>query len=150
MASRINDKRADGDSSKESPQGQAKPSATLAALEELDRVFHEKARLGIMTTMVGAADGLNFNELKQLCDLTDGNLNRHLKVLVDMGILSVKKTGQGRNTNSMYRITSKGQRAFEKYLSALETVLRAAQQSQETATDRSSETASKMSRGLTS
>lgn len=105
-----------------------KPSAKITpdVLEELDRVFHEKARLGIMTTMIGSPDGMNFNDLKELCDLTDGNLNRHLKVLVDTGILSVKKTGQGRNTNSLYRITAKGRRAFERYLGALETILNAA------------------------
>lgn len=105
-----------------------KSSVTADVLDELDRVFHEKARLGIMTAMLGAADGMNFNDLKQVCDLTDGNLNRHLKVLVDTGVLSVKKTGQGRNTNSLYRITAKGRRAFERYLSALETILNAARQ----------------------
>ena len=99
---------------------------TKDALEEIDRVFHEKARLGIMTTIIGSPDGLNFIDLKELCDLTDGNLNRHLKVLVDTGVLSVKKTGQGRNTNSLYRLTAKGRRAFEKYLAALETIVNAA------------------------
>ena len=102
---------------------------TRDALEEIDRVFHEKARLGIMTTMIGSPDGLNFIDLKELCDLTDGNLNRHLKVLVDTGVLSVKKTGQGRNTNSLYRLTAKGRRAFERYLAALETILDAAKKS---------------------
>lgn len=108
---------------------QVAPKMTRQALEDIDRVFHEKARLGIMTTIVGFPDGMNFNELKQLCDLTDGNLNRHLKVLVDTGILSVRKTGQGRNTNSLYRMTAKGRRAFEKYLDALETILSAAKNS---------------------
>ena len=61
-----------------------------------------------MTTIVGSSDGMNFNELKELCDLTDGNLNRHLKVLVDTSVLSVRKTGQGRNTNSHYKLTAKG------------------------------------------
>jgi len=98
-------------------------------LDELDRVFHEKARLGIMTTIISSPDGMNFNDLKQVCDLTDGNLNRHLKVLVDTGVLRVKKTGNGRNTNSLYRLTTKGRRAFEKYLNALETILNAAKQS---------------------
>lgn len=102
---------------------------TQDALEELDRVFHEKARLGIMTSIIGSPEGMNFIELKQLCDLTDGNLNRHLKVLVDTGVLSVKKTGQGRNTNSLYRLTAKGRRAFERYLSALETILNTAKKS---------------------
>lgn len=103
--------------------------STRGALEEIDRVFHEKARLGIMTTIVGSPDGMNFIELKELCDLTDGNLNRHLKVLVDTGVLSVKKTGQGRNTNSLYRLTTKGRGAFARYLSALETILNAAKSS---------------------
>jgi predicted ArsR family transcriptional regulator len=102
---------------------------TRDALDDIDRVFHEKARLGIMTTIIGSPDGMNFIELKELCDLTDGNLNRHLKVLVDTGVLSVKKTGQGRNTNSLYRLTAKGRRAFQRYLSALETILNAAKNS---------------------
>jgi len=79
---------------------------------------------------------MNFNDLKELCDLTDGNLNRHLKVLVDTGVLSVKKSGQGRNTNSNYRLTTKGRRAFEKYLTALETILNAAKKSAEVPTVR--------------
>ena len=103
--------------------------STHSALEDLDRVFHEKARLGILTTIVGCPDGMNFNELKELCHLTDGNLNRHLKVLVDSGVLSVRKSGQGRNTNSLYKLTARGRRAFERYLNALETILSAAKQS---------------------
>ena len=126
-----------------------KSTETQAAIEELDRVFHEKARLGIMTTIVGAPDGLNFSELKQLCDLTDGNLNRHLKVLVDTGVLSVKKTGQGRNTNSDYRLTARGRRAFERYLAALETVLNAARHSDASANNQTAgKTGTGFSRGL--
>lgn len=103
-----------------------KSGSTRTALDDIDRVFHEKARLGIMTTIVGSEDGMSFIELKELCQLTDGNLNRHLKVLVDTGILGVRKTGQGRNTNSHYRLLAKGRRAFERYLSALETILNTA------------------------
>ena len=104
-------------------------ASARSALDDIDRVFHEKARLGIMTTIVGSSDGINFNELKELCDLTDGNLNRHLKVLVDTSVLSVRKTGQGRNTNSHYKLTAKGRKAFEKYLTALEAILNAAKKS---------------------
>ena len=89
------------------------PVSARSALDDIDRVFHEKARLGIMTTIVGSQNGMNFNDLKQLCDLTDGNLNRHLKVLVESKVLSVRKTGQGRNTNSHYKLTAKGRKAFE-------------------------------------
>jgi predicted ArsR family transcriptional regulator len=85
--------------------------------------------LGILTSIIGAEDGMNFIDLKELCDLTDGNLNRHLKVLIDTGVLSVRKSGQGRNTNSLYRLTAKGRKAFERYLSALETILNAAKKS---------------------
>ncbi len=99
-----------------------------AALDNIDRVFHEKARLGILTAMVGNSDGLNFNDLKDLCSLTDGNLNRHLKVLVDAKILNVKKTGQGRNTNSVYKLTAGGSRAFQRYIDSLEAIVRQAQQ----------------------
>ena len=115
-------------------------------LDNLDRVFHEKARLGIMTTIIGCPDGLNFNELKQLCDLTDGNLNRHLKVLVDMGILSVRKSGRGRTTNSLYRTTSKGRTEFERYLSALEMILKTAKQSKPSSS-KSNQAATKRGRG---
>ncbi|MFT5302828.1 MAG: putative ArsR family transcriptional regulator [Mariniblastus sp.] len=111
------------------PKKTTKPQSTQDAIEELDRVFHEKARLGILTSIIGAEDGMNFIDLKELCDLTDGNLNRHLKVLVDTGVLSVRKSGQGRNTNSLYRLTAKGRKAFERYLSALETILNAAKKS---------------------
>lgn len=102
--------------------------STKAALENLDRVFHEKARLGILTSMVGNPDGLNFNDLKELCGLTDGNLNRHLKVLVDARVIRVKKTGQGRNTNSTYKLTAQGRRAFQGYIDSLEAIVRQAQQ----------------------
>ncbi len=105
------------------------PVSARSALDDIDRVFHEKARLGIMTTIVGSQNGMNFNDLKQLCDLTDGNLNRHLKVLVESKVLTVRKTGQGRNTNSHYKLTAKGRKAFEKYLTALEAILQAAKSS---------------------
>ena len=127
---------------KKSPQT---ATHTQSALEELDRVFHEKARLGILTTLIGAVDGMNFIELKELCDLTDGNLNRHLKVLVDAGVLGVKKSGQGRNTQSLYRLTANGRRAFDRYLEALETVLEAARKN---ATSKSTSTSTRTKPGL--
>lgn len=103
-------------------------AVTSDPFEELDRVFHEKARLGILSSMIGASDGLNFRDLKAVSGLTDGNLNRHLKVLLDANVLLVKKTGQGRNTNSHYRLSATGKRAFQQYLAALESIVKAAQQ----------------------
>ena len=106
----------------------SKPSSasTRSAMEDLDRIFHEKARLGILTTIIASLTPLNFNELKELCGLTDGNLNRHLKVLVDSKILAVEKSGRGRNTNSAYRLTAVGRKQFQQYLGALETILQQA------------------------
>ena len=105
--------------------------ATRVAVDALDRVFHEKTRLGIMTAVVGAADGLSFGELKRLCDLTDGNLSRHLNVLVEAKVLRVKKSGRGPRAQSVYRMTVRGQEAFDRYLAALETVLLAAKSNSE-------------------
>ncbi len=105
------------------------PKSTRQPFDELDRVFHERARLGILTSMVGSSRGLSFNDLKELCGLTDGNLNRHLKVLLDAQVLKVSKTGRGQKTNSRYTLTAMGRRAFEKYLDALETIVQSAQDS---------------------
>ena len=105
----------------------AKKQTTKKPFNELDRIFHEKARLNILTTVIAHADGINFNELKESCELTDGNLNRHLKVLLDAKILGVNKTGSGRSTNSIYKLTKVGRKAFANYLDALESVVRTAQ-----------------------
>ena len=61
------------------------------AYDGLDRIIHEKARLGILTSLATHAGGLRFNELKTLCSLTDGNLNRHLQPLQDAGLIEVQK-----------------------------------------------------------
>jgi DNA-binding transcriptional ArsR family regulator len=62
----------------------AEPTAPFA-YEGLDRIFHEKARLGIVSSLAGHSEGLAFSELKALCGLTDGNLSRHLQVLEEAG-----------------------------------------------------------------
>ncbi len=105
----------------------SKTKTNRKPIEELDRVFHEKARLSILTCIIAAEDGINFSQLKAKCDLTDGNLNRHLKVLIDANVLKVNKTGRGRTTKSVYFLTDFGRNSFENYLDALEAVVRAAQ-----------------------
>ena len=93
------------------------------AYEGLERAIHEKARLGIMTSLITRPEGLSFNELKDLCDLTDGNLNRHLDVLVEAGLVNVRKEeGQGR-ARTMCLITSLGRTRFKEYLEELERVI---------------------------
>jgi DNA-binding MarR family transcriptional regulator len=93
------------------------------AYDGLDRVIHEKARLGIMTSLATHPDGLLFPELKELCTLTDGNLNRHLHVLSEAGLIEVWKRGDGKKSQTLARLTASGRRQFLEYLTVLESVV---------------------------
>lgn len=91
--------------------------------EGLDRVIHERARLGILASLLSHPKGLAFGELLQLCDLTDGNLSRHLQVLQGARLVTLSRdTGAGR-PQTVCRITPSGRRRFLGYLSVLERVL---------------------------
>jgi len=94
------------------------------AYQGLDRVLHEKARLGIMTSLVSRPEGLLFVELKQLCDLTDGNLSRHLDVLREGGLVEMWKGFQSKRPQTLCRLTPRGRERFLKYLAELERVVR--------------------------
>jgi len=94
------------------------------AYEGLDRVLHEKARLGIMTSLVTQPDGLLFSELKRLCALTDGNLSRHLDVLREAGLVEVWKGFENRRPQTLCRLSAGGRQRFLAYLEELEQVLR--------------------------
>ena len=75
------------------------------AYEGLDRVIHEKARLGMLTSLVAHPKGLAFADLKQLCGLTDGNLSRHLQVLQEAGLVEVTKAFEGNRPQTSCRLT---------------------------------------------
>ena len=93
----------------------------------LDRVIHERARLSVLTSLITNPKGLTFNDLKQLCSLTDGNLSRHLRVLEQEEMVEIMK-GQERNRpQTVCRITSSGRRRYVEYLSTLEQVVRDAE-----------------------
>ena len=96
------------------------------AYHGLDRVFHEKARLGIVSSLIGHADGLAFSDLKSLCDLTDGNLSRHLQVLQEAGYIEIEKGFDGKRPCTRCRLSRKGRVRFSDYLCVLEQVLRKA------------------------
>ncbi len=93
------------------------------AYEGLDRVIHEKARLGILTSLIGRPDGLLFNDLKTLCALTDGNLSRHLTILQESGLIEMWKGTKGNRPQTLVRITDRGRAKFREYLSVLEHVI---------------------------
>jgi DNA-binding transcriptional ArsR family regulator len=94
------------------------------AYEGLDRVLHEKARLGIMTSLVTRPEGLLFSELKNLCTLTDGNLSRHLDVLREAGLVEVWKGFENRRPQTLCRLSADGRARFLAYLEELEQVIR--------------------------
>jgi DNA-binding transcriptional ArsR family regulator len=94
------------------------------AYEGLDRILHEKARLGIMTSLITRPDGLLFVELKQLCALTDGNLSRHMEVLREAGLVEIWKGYDKKRPQTLYRLTTDGKRRFVDYLAELERVIR--------------------------
>lgn len=94
------------------------------AYDGLDRVIHERARLGLMTSLAASPDGVTFVELKEQCRLTDGNLGRHLKVLEEAGLIELWKRGAGRNQQTLVRLTATGRAEFLKYLEVLEQVVR--------------------------
>ena len=100
--------------------------------EGLDRVIHEKARLGVLTSLVANPRGLVFGDLKQLCGLTDGNLSRHLQVLQDAHLVRLAKGFQNNRPQTTCRITPEGRRRYLEYLLVLEQVVRDATQATQT------------------
>lgn len=99
------------------------------ALDAIDRVFHERGRLGICSALVANPEGLSFTQLIEACSLTDGNLNRHLHALSELGIVEMKRiTGKGR-PQTIVRITREGRDRFLDYIDALEAVVRGVQRS---------------------
>ncbi|MFC1452237.1 transcriptional regulator [Verrucomicrobiota bacterium] len=96
--------------------------------EALEKIFHEPNRLAIMSALCAADKGLSFSELKEECSLTDGNLNRHLKVLREAGAVTVAKAFVDEKPRTTVSISRAGLDRFNEYLAALSEVLDAAKQ----------------------
>lgn len=92
-------------------------------ISQLNKVFDSRIRIGIMSALV-VNESLNFNDLKTLIDVTDGNLATHLKTLEESGYLKVQKGFIGRRTNTTYSITKAGEKAFRTHLDALEQIIK--------------------------
>jgi len=103
----------------------ARSSADQApfAYEGLDRLIHEHARLSVLTALITNGAGLAFNDLKRMCNLTDGNLSRHLQVLEEAGLITIFKGIEGNRSLTLCRITTDGRKKYIEYLSVLEQVV---------------------------
>ena len=92
-------------------------------IEQLQKVFDSRVRLGVMSALMVTAQ-VSFNELKELINVTDGNLASHLKALEENGYVKVNKGFVGRKTNTTYMVTKAGEKAFRLHLDALEQMIK--------------------------
>src|SRR6202049_851558 len=99
------------------------PNNAPFSYDGLDRVIHEKARLGLLTSLMAHPKGLAFADLKQMCGLTDGNLSRHLQVLEEAGLIDIEKGYDHNRPQTVCRITAEGRRRYLDYLTVLEQVV---------------------------
>ena len=104
--------------------GGAAASAAAADTPELDRLIHERMRLGIVSALA-ANESLTFNDLKNLMRTTDGNLSVHARKLEEAGYILCTKSFDGRVPKTEYRIAPVGRRALERYLNHMEALIRA-------------------------
>jgi DNA-binding HxlR family transcriptional regulator len=100
----------------------APPSAFASAVESLDEVIHQKARLGIMSTLLALGEA-DFKLLKETLGLSDGNLSTHLALLEERGYITVRKEFRGRKPRTTAQPTDSGRAAFQEYLAALERII---------------------------
>jgi DNA-binding MarR family transcriptional regulator len=110
---------------KERPQ--KGPPQAPAAAQDLDRLIHERMRLGLVSALA-VNDSLTFSDLKRLLATTDGNLSVHARKLEDAGYIACAKSFDKRMPRTDYRLTAAGRRALERYLSHMEALIQAARE----------------------
>ena len=98
------------------------PGTVETALPNLDRIIHERMRLGIVSALA-VNDSLTFNELKRLLQTTDGNLSVHARRLEEAKYVECSKSFEGRMPKTEYRLTAAGRKAFERYLNHMEALI---------------------------
>jgi DNA-binding MarR family transcriptional regulator len=106
------------------PQTAPVVAPAVAGAPQLDRLIHERLRLGILSAL-SVNDALTFNELKKLLDTTDGNLSVHARKLEEAGYVSCAKSFAGRMPRTDYRLTAPGRRALDRYLDHMEALIHA-------------------------
>jgi DNA-binding transcriptional ArsR family regulator len=94
---------------------------------ELDRLIHERLRLGIVSALAGN-ESLTFNELKEILKTTDGNLSVHARKLEDADYITCEKSFEGRTPKTAFRLSDAGRRALERYLDHMESIIRTARE----------------------
>lgn len=93
-------------------------------INNLNKLFDSRVRLGIMSVLMVNSE-VNFNDLKELLEITDGNLASHIKALEENNIIKVEKGFIGRKTNTTYSITKSGEKEFKLHITALEKMIQA-------------------------
>ncbi len=109
---------------KERDNGLTVARAAETVSNDLDKVIHERMRLGIISALA-ANDRLSFTELKKLLDTTDGNISVHARKLEDAGYVTCEKSFKGRTPLTEYVITKDGRAALERYLDHMEALIKA-------------------------
>jgi DNA-binding HxlR family transcriptional regulator len=109
------------------PHSKNRERRTPGEIPELDRLIHERIRLGIISALA-VNDALSFSDLKRLLRTTDGNLSVHARKLEEGGYLTCRKFFEGRIPRTEYRLTPAGKKALEQYLRDMEEVIRMTRQ----------------------
>lgn len=118
------DRRRSGSGKDAPPAPKVERGRAEAQAADLDRLIHERQRLGIVSALA-VNETLTFNELKTLMQTTDGNLSVHARKLEDAGYISCKKSFEGRVPRTEYALTAPGRRALERYLEHMEAIIKA-------------------------
>jgi DNA-binding transcriptional ArsR family regulator len=106
------------------PSSTPAPKSRAASAAQLDRIIHERVRLGIVSALA-VQESLSFNELKRALKTSDGNLSVHARKLEDAGYLTCTKTFEGRVPRTAFRLTAAGRGALERYLDHMEALIQA-------------------------
>jgi DNA-binding MarR family transcriptional regulator len=120
-AKKLSDERAAGP---EEAETRATASSQHKGLPDLDRLIHERMRLGIVSALA-VNDSLTFGDLKRLLDTTDGNISVHARKLEDAGYITLTKSFANRMPRTEYKLTAAGRRALERYLNHMEALIQA-------------------------
>jgi DNA-binding MarR family transcriptional regulator len=105
-------------------RGKSDASHASSRADSLDRLIHERLRLGIVSALA-VNDSLSFSDLKKLMKTTDGNLSVHARKLEEAEYIACTKSFEGRMPKTEYRLTAAGRRALERYLDHMEALIRA-------------------------